>query len=60
VEAVSWSLDVFGSVACQTFRDVVNLLVMFTKQRGTRHGIYDCDRRGYFALLGVSAQGGGS
>jgi hypothetical protein len=58
VEAISWSLDVSGSLACQTFRDVVYLLVMFTKQRGTRNGIYDCDRRGGFAVLSSSVQGG--
>ena len=33
---------------------LLDLLVMFTKQRGTRNGIYDNDRRGYFALLGIS------
>ena len=33
---------------------LLDLLVMFTKQRGTRNGIYDSDRRGYFALLGIS------
>jgi hypothetical protein len=37
---------------------LLDLLVMFTKQRGTRHGIYDCDRRGGFAVLSASLLGG--
>lgn len=54
VEDVAGVCCVSGSLACQPSE---TLLVMFSKQRGTRHGIYDCDRPGDHALLGASVQG---
>jgi hypothetical protein len=38
---------------------LLDLLAIFTRRRGIRTGIYEFDRRGGFAILSVSVQGGG-